>query len=27
MVNDLLDMGLEANVSLKDLNKREGVPQ
>jgi len=27
MVNDLLDMGLEANVSLEDLNRREGVPQ
>jgi len=27
MVNDLLDMGLEANISLEELNRREGVPQ
>ncbi|CAI8597296.1 unnamed protein product [Vicia faba] len=27
MVNNLLDMGFEANVSLEDLNRREGVPQ
>ncbi|WJX32354.1 hypothetical protein P8452_20687 [Trifolium repens] len=26
MVNGLLDMGLEANISLEDLNRREGVP-
>jgi len=27
MVDELLDMGLEANISLEDLNRREGVPQ
>jgi hypothetical protein len=25
MVNDLFDMGLEANIILEDLNRREGV--
>jgi len=27
MVSELLSMGLEANVSLEDLNRKEGIPQ
>jgi hypothetical protein len=27
MVTELLDMGLEANINLEDLNRREDVPQ
>jgi hypothetical protein len=26
MVTELLDMGLEANINLEDLNRREDVP-
>jgi len=27
MVSELLSMGLEANVSLEDLDRKEGIPQ